>query len=79
MDLPDSSFTICPIDFLCSSPGPAWANCVSMAWIVLKVTVGLIGAIFVSRQLRQNQRVLRRPPWLFTKSTRYPPAESYAV
>ena len=50
MDLPDTSFTSCPIDFLCSAAGPTWAAWVFMAWIVLMVTVGLIGAILVSRQ-----------------------------
>ena len=50
MDLPNTSFTTCPIDFLCSTDGPAWAAWVLVAWIVLMVTVGLIGAILVSRQ-----------------------------
>ena len=50
MDLPDDSFTSCPIDFLCSAAGPVWAAWVFVAWIVLKVAVGLIGAILVSRQ-----------------------------
>jgi len=50
MELPDTSFTSCPIDFLCSTTGPAWAAWVFMAWIVLMVTVGLVGAILVSRQ-----------------------------
>jgi len=50
MDLPDADITTCPIDFLCSTAGPAWATWILMAWVVLMVTVGLIGAILVSRQ-----------------------------
>jgi hypothetical protein len=50
MDLPDTRFTSCPIDFLCSTAGPAWAAWVFVAWIIVMVTVGLIGAILASRQ-----------------------------
>ena len=50
MDLPDANITTCPIDFLCSSSAPTWATWIFIAWIILMVTVRLIGAILVSRE-----------------------------